>query len=110
MQTINDLGGLRPKRYSFLIDYKGNTTEPHLANVIKSDASRDIRHNRFLDHQQRPGENYLQNHRIGSRLNQIYSIEVGGKSFEKIHSINISMIDFIKTLLFYPFYLFYFTQ
>ena len=80
-KPITEFVGLSPKMYSFLIDDKGHTTEKHRANGIKRGASREIRHQQYVDQLQRPAENFLPNHRIGSTLHQIYTIEVGENSW-----------------------------
>ena len=85
-KPITEFVGLRPKMYSFLIDDKGHTTEKHRAKGIKRGASREIRHQQYLDQLQRPAENLLPNHRIGTTLLKIYTIDVGENScsiFEK---------------------------
>ena len=85
-KLITEFVGLRPKMYSFLIDDKGHTTEKHRAKGIKRGASREIRHQEYVDQLQRPVENFLPNDRIGSTLHKIYTIEVGENSwttFEK---------------------------
>ena len=77
-KPINDFVGQRPKMYSVLIDDKGSRTEKHTAKGIKSGASPEIRQQQYVDQLQRPAGNYLPNHRIGSTLYKIYSIEVDG--------------------------------
>ena len=77
---------LGPKMYSFRIDGKGNTTEKLRAKGIKRGASREIRHQQYIKELQPPAENKLPNHRIGSTLHKIYTIEVGDiawATFEK---------------------------
>ena len=91
--------GLRPKMYSFLIDNNGHTTEKHRAKGIKRGAPREIRHQQYLDQLQRPAENSLPNHPIGSTLDKIYTIEIDGNSWTTFIK---TVIDFIITLLFFP--------
>ena len=74
--------------YSFLIDDKVRTTEKHRAKEIKRGATREIRHQQYLDQLQRPAENYLPNHRIGSTLHKIYTIEVGENSWTTFKKTN----------------------
>ena len=67
-----------------------DTTEKHRAKMIMRGASREIRQQQYVDKLQRPPENVLPNHRIGSSLPQIYKIEVVENSwttFEKHHSL-----------------------
>ena len=78
---MTEFVGLRPKMYSFLIEDQGHTTEKHRAKGIKRGTSREIRHQQYLDQLQRPAENYLPNHRIGSTLHKIYTIEIGENSW-----------------------------
>ena len=66
--------------YTFLIGEKEKTKEKHLAKGIKMGASREIWHQQYLEHLQRLAENYLPNHRIGSTLTKIYTIEVEANS------------------------------
>ena len=80
-KPITEFVGLRPKMYSFLIDDKGRTVEKHRAKGLKRGASREIRHQQYIDQLQRPAENYFPNHRIGSTLHMIYTIEVAKHSW-----------------------------
>ena len=84
-KPIIEFYGLLRKLYSFLIIDKGLTTEKQRAKGIKSRASPQIRQ-QYIDQLQRLAENYLPNHRIGSTLHKMYTIDVGENScstFEK---------------------------
>ena len=86
MQSTEFLG-LPPKMYSFLIDDKGHSVEKHKEKVIKRGASREMRHQQYLDQLQRPAENYIPYHRIGSTLHKIYTIEVRNQSWPCVNFI-----------------------
>ena len=62
--------------YSFLIEGKDKPVEKHRAKGIKRGAAREIRHEHYKEQLDRPAENYLANHRIGTKLHRLYTIEV----------------------------------
>ena len=75
-KAIIEFVGLRPKMYSFLLEGKGQPVEKHRAKGIKRGAARELRHEHYKEQLNRPAENYFPNHRIGSKLHHLYTIEV----------------------------------
>ena len=76
-RPIIEFIALRPKMYSFIIFYSyEREEEKHRAKGIRQAVSKDIRHQKYKEQLKRPVENYIPNQPIGSKLHQLYSIEV----------------------------------
>ena len=75
--------GLRPKMYSFkAVKFNLDPTvepeyfEKHRAKGIQRVVAANFTHEQYLDQLQHPEENHVLNRRLGSRLHNIYGIEV----------------------------------
>ena len=80
-QPITEFVGLRPKMYSFkylkrLPDGSYENSEKHRAKGIQRVAAARLQHDLYREQLNHPEENYVLNRRLGSRLHQIYGIEV----------------------------------
>ena len=78
---ISDFVGLRPKMYSFEMVCKKpdgtlETVGKHRAKGIQRSRVARFNHQQYLDQIRNPTENYAINRRLGSRLHQIYGMEV----------------------------------
>ena len=78
---ISEFVGLRPKMYSFEMVCKKpdgtlETVGKHRAKGIQRSRVARFNHQQYLDQLRNPTENYAINRRLGSRLHQIYGMEV----------------------------------
>ena len=95
-RPIIEFIGLRPKMYSFIIFYSDQREEEkHRAKGIQRAVSKELRHQMYKDQLQRPVENYFPNQRIGSKLHQLYSIEVVNLECSSKNSLFLRTTHFI---------------
>ena len=78
---IKEFGGLRPKMYLFEMvckkaDGTMETVGKHRAKGIHRSGVARFDQQQYLEQLRNPRENYAINRRLGSRLHQIYGIEV----------------------------------
>ena len=78
---ISEFVGLRPKMYSFEMVCKKpdgtlETVGKHRAKGIQRSGVARFDHRQYLEQLRNPTENYAINRRLGSRLHQIYGMEV----------------------------------
>ena len=78
---ICEFVGLRPKMYSYKtmkVEADGSIEyfEKHRAKGIQRVAAAKLTHEQYLTQLNQPEENFVVNRRLGSRLHQIYGIEV----------------------------------
>ena len=93
---IIEFVGLRPKMYSFKA-VKANQDplvpveyfEKHRAKGIQRVAAANFTHDQYLQQLHHPEENFVMNRRLGSRLHNIYGIEVC-LSLPTIYFLNFS--------------------
>lgn len=81
-KPIYQFVGLRPKMYSFKaieeVKEDGSVVffEKHRAKGIQRVAAANFTHEQYLNQLQHPEENFVLNRRLGSKLHNIYGIEV----------------------------------
>ena len=75
-KPIKEFVGNKAKMYSFIVESEGQEIEKHRAKGIQRAVSKNLRHQQYKDQLHHPVENYHPNQRIGSKLHQLYSIEV----------------------------------
>ena len=85
-QPIVEFVGLRPKMYSFTSlekqpDGTLDLAEKHRAKGIQRVAAARLTHEQYREQLVTPMENYVTNRRLGSRLHNIYGIEVSCDPF-----------------------------
>ena len=79
-QPISEFIGLRPKMYSFIIAHDktdaSKVKEKHVAKGIQRAVISTLRHEDYRRQLEAPIENHQINRRIGSRLHELYTLEV----------------------------------
>jgi len=104
-EPILEFIGLRPKMYSFLTVHDSmegvpRIEEKHRAKGITRAASKLLRHQDFLRQLENPMENLQLNTRIGSRLHQLYTIELHKRGLCAFDDKRFLLADGINSLSF----------
>ena len=95
-KQIKEYVGAKTKMYSYL--FAGpEQEEKHRMKGVQSPVSKSIRHKDFLAQLNNPQENRQANRRIGSKLHQLYTIEVQKRGLCTFDDKRVLMEDGIST-------------
>ena len=94
---IVEFVALRPKMYSFLVPDDKIQPEHHRAKGMQYAASKQLKHQDYLNQLHNPTENTYINHRIGAKLHNLYSIQMDKRGLCAFDDKRVLLEDNINT-------------